>query len=300
LADTFPSLTYMELTPMDNLLVGNTGIAAYPAGSTFGPRLLYDFQFLSVIEGKSTAQFDNTRIEALPGTILLGRPGMTDRYDWDRDRRSLVSFLHFSFDYSTPEWPPLKEWPLAHQMNANDILRPLFRYAIGLAPSAIPQRIQLLESTVTLMLHAFLTGQTAVAPEPFGELPEAVEKALGAIRRLLANDPPLPISLDDLARAAHVTPEHLCRLFRRYLDLGPLECAGLARLERAASLLVRSNLPVGQIAEATGFVSPYHFSNKFKKVYGISPRDYRNSMQAGFMIVGNPIIQRLQLHMPAP
>jgi len=288
----------MELNPMDNLLLGSAGIAAYPPGATFGPRLLYDFQFLWIIEGNVTANFDKKRLSVLPDTILLGQPGVTDYYDWDRDRRTIFAYLHFSFDYSEPEWPPLKQWPLSRPVTSNDILRPLFRYAIGLAQSSSPNRDQLLESTVTLMLHGFLTGQTAVAPEPFGKLPGAVEKALAMMRRALAQDPPVPITLEQLARAAHVTPEHLCRLFRRHLNLGPLECAGLARLERAASLLVRSNLAIKEVADATGFVSQYHFSNKFKRVYGIAPREYRRSMRAGFLIAGNPIIQRLQLHVP--
>jgi transcriptional regulator GlxA family with amidase domain len=88
---------------------------------------------------------------------------------------------------------------------------------------------------------------------------------------------------------------HLCRLFRRHLNLGPLECVGLARLERAASLLVRTNLPVKQIADVTGFVSPYHFLNKFHKVYGFAPRDCRMSMQSGFFIAKNPVIQHLHI-----
>ena len=112
-------------------------------------------------------------------------------------------------------------------------------------------------------------------------------------RQALAKEPPAPLSLGHLARTAHVTPEHLCRLFRRHLGMGPLECAGLARLERAASLLVRTNLPIREVADTSGFVSPYHFSNKFRKVYGYSPRDYRMSMHSGFFIPGNPVIQQL-------
>jgi hypothetical protein len=30
----------------------------------------------------------------------------------------------------------------------------------------------------------------------------------------------------------------------------------------------------------------------------VAPRDYRWSMQSGFMITGNPVIQHLQLHVP--
>jgi AraC family transcriptional regulator len=276
------------------LLVGNAGIAAYPPGAKFGPRLLHDFEFVWIIEGHATANFDGQTVDAPVGTVLLGRPGMTDRYDWDPARRTIQAFFHFSFDYSDPVWPPLKDWPLARKMSTEDILRPLFRYVVGLAQNQTPARSPLLEMAVTLMLRGFLADQTAIALEPHENLPPAVQKALAAIREALAKDPPAAITLSALARAAHVSPEYLCRLFRRHLNMGPLECAGLARLERAASLLVRSNLPVSQIADAVGFVSPYHFSTKFRKVYGLSPRDYRLSMQSGFLITGNPVIQFLQ------
>jgi len=289
----------MNPNPLDNLLLGDAGIAAYPPGASFGPQLLYDFEFVWLLEGTATAKLDATTIPVTSDLILLVRPGMTCRYDWDRERRTVHGFFHFSFDYSSPDWPPLKDWPLTRKLAPDDLLRPLSRYVIGLAQSSAPDRAALLENAVTLMLRAFLSGHSALAPEALGKVPPAVEKALAAIRRSLAFDPPQVLTLPELAHAAHVTPEHLCRLFRRHLQLGPLECASLARLERAASLLVRSNLSVKEIATATGFVSPYHFSNRFRAIYGVSPRDYRAAMRAGFLIQANPILQRLQLQAPA-
>ncbi len=283
----------MHSALMDNLLLGQSGIAGYPPGATFGPRLLYDFEFIWIIEGSAKVELDQHRFEAPPGAVLLGRPGMTQRFDWDPRARTIHAFLHFSFDYSAPGWPPLNQWPVVRQIASEDIIRPLFRYVIELARNAPSTASQLVESAVTLMLQSFLSGHTTIVSEPHEDLPPGVQKTLAAIRRALAQSPPTPLTLPHLARAAHVTPEHLCRLFRRYLNMGPLECVGLARLERAASLLVRTNLPIRQIADAAGFVSPYHFSNKFRKVYGYSPRDYRMSMQSGFFIPSNPVIQQL-------
>lgn len=284
---------------MDKFLLGASGIAAYPPGATSGPRLLFDFEFLWIITGSAKCQFDDQVIEAPAGTILLGRPGIHDRYDWDTKERTLLAFFHFSFDYSEGEWPPLREWPLSRQLHGEDILRPMFRYVIGLARAEVAEKETLIEAAVSLMLRSFISGHSAVRLESHGDLPEPLQKALAAIREALAHDPVRPLTLDGLARAAHVSPEYLCRLFRRHLNLGPLECATLARLERGASLLVRSNLTIKQIADALGFSSPYHFSTKFHQVYGVSSRDYRWSMQSGFMITGNPVIQHLQLHVPA-
>lgn len=285
---------------MDKFLLGNAGIAAYPPGATFGPRLLFDFEFLWIIEGSAKVSFDQHRLDAPADSVLLGRPGMTDRYDWDAHQRTHLAFFHFSFDYSEGDWPALSDWPVFRPLASEDLLRTLFRYVIGLARSAVADKEVLLEAAVGLMLRTFLSGASAVLIEPHQSLPDAVQRGLKAIREALARDPVPPITLRGLAQAAHVSPEYLCRLFRRHLNLGPLECAGLARLERAASLLVRSNLAVKEVADAVGFASPYHFSSKFHKVYGLSPREYRASMQAGFMIAGNPVIQHFQLHVPNP
>lgn len=289
------TIDLMDHPVAEDLIIGQFGFAAYPPGATFGPRVLNDFEFVWIVEGHARATFDDLVVDAPHGTVLLGRPGMTDRYDWDRDRRTIQAFFHFSFDYSTAGWPPLKDWPVARRMGSEDILRSLFRYVISQMQAQPGRPSSLVEGTVTLMLRSFLEGQTRICIEPSDNLPPPVQLALNAIRAALAHDPPTPITLHDLAKAAHVTPAYLCRVFRRHLNLGPLECAGLARLERAASLLLRTNLPVRQIADAVGFASPYHFSTKFRKVYGLSPRDYRLSMQSGFLIAGNPVIQHLQL-----
>jgi len=237
---------------MDKFLLGAAGIAAYPPGATFGPRLLFDFEFLWLIAGSASCDFDGQRFEAPTGSILLGRPGMTDQYNWDTQQRTLLAFFHFSFDYSEGDWPQLKTWPILRPVAFEDVLPTMFRYVIGLARSDNPGKEVLIEAAIALMLRGFLTGHSAVLLEPHQDLPDAVQKALIAIRDALAQDPVKPVTLPALARAAHISPEYLCRLFRRHLNLGPLECAGLARLERAASLLVRSNLTVKQIADAVG------------------------------------------------
>ncbi|MEV1171631.1 helix-turn-helix domain-containing protein, partial [Nonomuraea sp. NPDC049784] len=53
------------------------------------------------------------------------------------------------------------------------------------------------------------------------------------------------------------------------------------RVRRAASLLEVTDLDVGQVAAASGFVSPFHFSRAFKREYGLPPRDYRARLRNG-------------------
>ena len=47
------------------------------------------------------------------------------------------------------------------------------------------------------------------------------------------------------------------------------------RLQRAANLLVRSQMSIAEISEATGFNYNYYFTKKFKSFYGMTPTQYR-------------------------
>jgi transcriptional regulator GlxA family with amidase domain len=80
-----------------------------------------------------------------------------------------------------------------------------------------------------------------------------------------------------MAAAAQVSPGHLARLFRQRFGTGPVAAVELIRLARAATLLQRSSLTVGAIAEACGFANPFHLSRRFRVAYGVPPRGYRAS-----------------------
>ena len=61
----------------------------------------------------------------------------------------------------------------------------------------------------------------------------------------------------------------------------PAETVRLARLDRAAILLARSNYTVGEVAALYGFASPFHFSRAFKDAYGLPPTEVRRRILAG-------------------
>lgn len=275
--------------------MNQVGATVYPPGSTFGPRRMADYEFVWIIEGNAIAQYDDQRMEAPSGSVLLCRPGMTDRYEWARDSRTIHAFIHFDFKPPRTGWPEIASWPLIRNMPVDDVIRPLFRYVLALYPLPEPSRSALLLPCLDLMIRAYVTGKMATVIEPHANLPDPVEKALKLIHENAFQEHPPSLSLPRLARAAHVTPEHLCRLFQRTLKRTPLQCLRLARLERAAILMERTNLAIKQVADSTGFASPYHFSRSFQRIYGFSPRSYRRSVQAGKTIPTSAVPAAIRL-----
>jgi len=50
------------------------------------------------------------------------------------------------------------------------------------------------------------------------------------------------------------------------------------RIAAAKEMLEQSNLKVYEIAEKLGYESSFYFSKVFKKVTGLSPREYQQSL----------------------
>ena len=113
-------------------------------------------------------------------------------------------------------------------------------------------------------------------PEPAPPEPAALAAALDYVRRQwTAAMRPLP--LRELAAAASVSPSYLTRVFRKQYGCGPGAALELVRLERARTMLARSNLTISQVAAACGFADPLYFSRRFRVTHGIAPSAYRRS-----------------------
>ena len=84
------------------------------------------------------------------------------------------------------------------------------------------------------------------------------------------------IKLEDIAKATHLSPFHLQRLFSQELGESPDVYLRRIRLEKAGHLLhVNPDKSLTAIALQCGFRSLPAFSRTFKQVYGVSPSQYR-------------------------
>lgn len=86
-----------------------------------------------------------------------------------------------------------------------------------------------------------------------------------------------PISQDQLAHDLGLSRRQLERLFRKHVGMAPVHYYLEMRLRRARHLLLQSDLPILELAIASGFVSASHFSKCYRDVYGKSPSEERRA-----------------------
>jgi AraC-like DNA-binding protein len=87
------------------------------------------------------------------------------------------------------------------------------------------------------------------------------------------------ISLDDLAKKAHLSKYHFCRLFKKCTGLSPLEFVKIIRISKAKELLRKKNYTVSEVAEEVGFNDLSNFERQFRQITGITPSSYRKKLQ---------------------
>lgn len=83
------------------------------------------------------------------------------------------------------------------------------------------------------------------------------------------------ITLEELAQIAGYSRFHFARGFRAATGMPPYAFVIRKRIARACELLGERDIPISNIAAATGFATHAQFSSRFRQVTGLTPRAFR-------------------------
>ncbi|QYX58167.1 GlxA family transcriptional regulator [Roseovarius sp. SCSIO 43702] len=112
------------------------------------------------------------------------------------------------------------------------------------------------------------TRQTDARREPLGNTaPPKVRRAIDIMERHLEE----PVTIAEIAHAAGLSQRQLDRLFRRYVRVSPQVYYRDIRLDRARGLVTQTEMPIAEVALASGFASPVYFGRAYKARFGLAP-----------------------------
>jgi len=95
-----------------------------------------------------------------------------------------------------------------------------------------------------------------------------------------------PLTLDDLARQAHVSTRTLVRRFQAATGTTPLQWLLAQRVRRARHLLEATDEPVERVATMAGFGTAANLRQHFTRALGVAPMSYRRTFRGE----GTPIV----------
>ncbi|MDR0537530.1 MAG: AraC family transcriptional regulator [Tannerellaceae bacterium] len=83
------------------------------------------------------------------------------------------------------------------------------------------------------------------------------------------------IGINELSTLCNLNKDHFIRLFKKEMDCTPLQYINLKKIERAQLMLIISHKSIKDISYALGFDNISYFYRLFRRITGLSPRQYK-------------------------
>jgi AraC family transcriptional regulator of arabinose operon len=113
-----------------------------------------------------------------------------------------------------------------------------------------------------------------------------VDPRVRRVLDLISSDLAATHDVPGLATEVALSPSRLSHLFKQETGDSLMGTVIQLRLNQAARLLEHTVDDIGSIASEVGFDSPYYFSRRFRRHFGMSPRQYRATV--GDLPAGSP------------
>lgn len=223
-----------------------------------------------VAAGKGTLTLGGRRFRLVPGTVFHYGPGIGHRIASDPEaplEKYFVDFVGEAARNLLAEVPFSELEPL-YLAGSGPFVR-LFEELQTRGRSRSVRAERLCSVLVELLL--LQVAETAV---PLGRDSSAAWASFDRCRRYIEEHYLTLRTLDEVSAGCNLDKPYLCRLFKRFGRETPYGMLMRLKMDRAAELLLHSNLMIKEVAAAVGFNDPYHFSRVFKRVRGLSPIDF--------------------------
>lgn len=256
----------LELPTLDFCWAGSTRV---PAGSSYGPYVTAYWEFIWCLDGAARVDSGGHVFQFDAGSLQLTPPGVRNYYEWQPASSTSYGYAIFTALEGTFEWPRFRTG------QSESIVQPLLDHVLWL-DSTRPEGWKAAATTaLAYAIHAFAADSSGTRLAFDHQLPEVIIDSLAEVREQWVAEGLSQPSLRELAAAAGVTEEYLCRVYSRYLGMGPVSAIRTLRLHRAADLLASTNLSIAYIASHLGFTSAFHFSRSFRNITGQTPSQFR-------------------------
>lgn len=89
------------------------------------------------------------------------------------------------------------------------------------------------------------------------------------------------LTLEQIAEEFDLSKSYLNQIFRKYAQRTPMEFFIHLKMQEACKLLRSTNLYIYEVGQYLGYQDQYYFSRVFRKVIGVSPREYKDGSYTG-------------------
>ncbi|WP_035186077.1 AraC family transcriptional regulator [Alteribacter aurantiacus] len=127
-------------------------------------------------------------------------------------------------------------------------------------------------SSLAYQMTMSLLEFTSAMDQPSARYHPGISQAIDYIKAHYNKD----LTADRLAQKASLSTYHFSRLFKETTGYTPLQYVTFVRMDKAADLVLHTNESFDEVAKKTGYANGNYMNKVFKKMTGLSPREFRN------------------------
>lgn len=216
---------------------------------------------------------DGKHFELQQGDIILYAPHQYHN-QYTNDTKSCC-YLTISFDMDFCDYELLSNKVFTCDKNTYNLVTSLMK---ELEEKNIYSQ-ELCLSYVKLLILKFLKNTNNDNLKSSCKIGQCIDDSLlEDILRFIDNNIHTPISISDLCNEFNVSSSKLHTMFKEHLNTSVKLYINQLKLKKSKELMSETSHTVSEIAFMLGFNSIHYFSNKFKKEFGFSPKEYINSV----------------------
>ena len=246
---------------------------------TWRPKGRLDYQLLYIVSGKGHFYFHGEDRVVYAGRMVLIQPRQEQRYEYFGEDKPEVYWVHFTgsdvknilHSYNIPMDDPV------FYSGASSTYSYLFKEMIHELQNCKTGYEDLL---AMYLRQIFLLVQRTLQEER-PTVSTYIQEEMEFARRYFNEHYNEPISIQEYAESRNMSVCYFQRNFKQIVKHTPMQYLLTIRVNNAASLLEITDYSMAEIAAIVGYEDPLYFSRLFRKIKGVSPRDYRNLVKDG-------------------
>lgn len=230
------------------------------------PRPCHNFVFM--LEGECTIQFDGEKIQLHPGEILFIPKNTTYKAEWKANPKAVFHSVHFTFQAKTDPFLNVNI-PIQLLDNTNfDFLYSLLK-DIELYQFSKDHKSFLALSSFYCICGKLLDHlKINAAPHSNTILSPAIS--------YIHKNHKKHFTVETLARLCNISTSHFYYLFKQQMGISPIVYKNKIAIQNCAQeLLSNKELSIKEISIKYGFSTSIYFERLFKKTFGKTPSQYR-------------------------
>lgn len=263
------------------LIVGSCGtyrLKTVQRLPTWRPKGRLDYQLLYIVSGKTHFYFGGKERIVTAGHMVLIQPRMEQKYEYFGEDKPEVYWVHFTGGnvknilrkYEIPLDDPV------FYSGASSTYTYIFKEMINELQTCKTGFEELL--TMYLKQIFLLVQRTRMEEKP--SVSTYIQEEIEYARRYFNEHYNEPISIQDYAESRNMSVCWFQRNFKQIVNHTPMQYLLMIRINNAVSLLETTDYGLSEISAIVGYEDPLYFSRLFRKIKGISPRDYRKLVKS--------------------